>query len=131
MAPGIKRANNVNDLDKVQIEEKRTIVSPDGLTQRTSTITRSGLRGSYEESTRATINSDFVFYPFLTPGARKASIAFNVFTRSTLGDRGSFIPGIGVFVTAPGAPLKVYGGVSVYRDKNKDAAVDIVAGFGF
>ncbi|MVN75659.1 hypothetical protein GO988_04900 [Hymenobacter sp. HMF4947] len=131
LAPGIKRVNNINDLDKIQVEETRTITSPDGLTQRTTTVTRSGLRGTYEETTQATLNSDFVFYPFLLAAPRKASVAFNVFTRSALGDNGYFIPGVGAFVTAPKAPLKVYGGVSIYRDKNKEAAVDIVAGFGF
>lgn len=131
VAGGVKRANNVDDLGRVQVEEKRTSTSPDGLTQRTTTTTRTGLAGTYEEATRATISSDFVFYPFLTPIARKTSVAFNVFTRSALGAGGYFIPGVGAFVTAPGAPLKVYGGVSVYRDRNQQAGVDLVAGFGF
>jgi hypothetical protein len=132
IAPGFKRANNVGELDKIQVEEKQTILSPDGTIQRTSTTTRSGLKGAYEETTKMTLNTDFVFYPFLGPTpTRKASVAFDIFTRSALGDSDSFVPGVGAFVTAPGAPLKVYGGVSVYRDKNKDVAVDLVAGFAF
>ena len=132
IAPGFKRSNNVSELDKISVEEKQTIVSPDGTTQRTTTTTRSGLKGGYEENTKMTLNTDFVFYPFLVSSTTpKASVAFDVFTRSTFGDKGAFVPGIGAFVTAPGAPLKVYGGVSVYRDKNKEVAVDLVVGFAF
>jgi hypothetical protein len=83
-----------------------------------------------------TLDTDLVLYPFLqttdagTSGL-KASVAINVFTRNILGSEGRFVPGVGVYVTAPGAPLKVYGGINAYRGEEKDPEVNIVAGFGF
>jgi hypothetical protein len=138
---GVRRTNNADDLTQVSVVDRRTIESPDGTTQRISERTRKGLSGSYETSTPMTFNTDLVLYPFL-PGAMtgtttqvqnavKASVAFDVFTRSTLSDERSFVPGVGAYITAPGAPLKVYGGVTVFLDKDHKAASNIVAGFAF
>lgn len=138
---GMRRINNADDLAQVSVTDRRVFTAPDGSTQRTADRTRKGLSGDYAVSRPATLNTDLVFYPFLTGGAvgspadiramAKASVALNLFTRSTLGSDGQFVPGVGAYVTAPGAPLKVYGGVNVYRSTDNGTAANIVAGFGF
>ena len=139
LAVGVEHNNNADDLDQIEVRDETVFASPDGATQRILVATRKGLRGDYQERSQMTIKTDWVFYPFLfasrdsaaAPKTAQASIAFDLFTRSTIGLGGQFVPGIGAYLTAPGAPLKVYGGVNVYRSAVDDVAVDVVAGYNF
>lgn len=137
---GVKRTNNADELPTLTVNERRTFTAPDGMTERTYDRTRKGLGGTYEEQNQITLNTDLVFYPFLVapraggampPSKAKASVAFNLFSRNRLGSDGRFVPGVGAYVTAPGAPLKVYGGVNVYRGTDKGVSANVVAGFNF
>lgn len=137
LAVGVDHNNNADDLDQIEVRDERVFTSSDGTTQRTLVVTQRGLKGDYKERSQMTIKTDWVFYPFLAISGHgasdtaQASIAFDLFTRSTIGSGGQFVPGIGAYLMAPGAPLKVYGGVNVYRSVLNDIAVDIVAGFNF
>ncbi|GJG86808.1 hypothetical protein tb265_19890 [Gemmatimonadetes bacterium T265] len=137
---GVRKTNNADELAAVSITDTHVITSPDGSVQRTYSDVRQGLTGDYAERRPVVLNTDVVFYPFLVappagatlaPSGLKASVAFDVFTRTTLGADARFVPGLGAFVTAPGAPLRVYGGVTVYRGRDKSVASNLVAGFSF
>lgn len=134
IAGGWGMRNNANELTEIEATDQRTITSPDGTTQRITTNKRKGLRGAYEETRVGTLRGDLVLYPDLLRASRDAAnlrstIALNLFGRARQGTRA--IWGGGAYLTQPGDPLKVYGGLNIYRDTDKELAIEIVAGFPF
>lgn len=136
VALGYARKNNAGELDTVTATDRQTIAAADGLTQRILESQRKGLQGDYRENSVMTLKTDAVFYPDLfhsikDPASIRSTIAIDLFTRSTLGSGGRFVYGAGLYLTQPGNPLKVYGGVNVYKDTDNKLAVNLTTGFNF
>jgi hypothetical protein len=131
---GMKRSNNVDELNSVEVTETQNFISPDGVTKRGTSRKRNGLVGIFEQETNPLAKLDLVFYPDLAAASRdrenlRSTIALDIFTRAERGARTVF--GIGAYVTKPGSPTSVYGGVNAYRAENGKLAIDLVAGFPF
>lgn len=131
---GAKRASNVDDLKSVEVAETQTFTSEDGVTRRQTTRKRNALVGEFEESTSATGKIDIVLYPGLAAASRdpenlKSTIAIDLFGRANRGER--TIYGVGAYITRPGSPTSVYGGLNVYRAENAKLAISLSAGFPF
>jgi hypothetical protein len=132
---GVARTNNADTLTSVEATDQQMITGPDG-TQRTITTTRKGLKGDYKEETAGTLKFDLIIYPDLLSASAngsnpRGSVALDLFARTAFASETKIIAGLGVYLTKPGNPLKVYGGVNIYRDADRKLAVDLVAGFPF
>ena len=131
---GAERASNVDDLKSVEVAETQTFTSEDGVTRRQTTRKRNALVGEFEQSTNATGKLDIVLYPGLAAASRdprnlKSTIAIDLFGRANQGER--TIYGVGAYITRPGSPTSVYGGLNVYRAENAKVAISLSAGFPF
>lgn len=103
---GWKRSTNADDLDSVEMTETRTIAGPDGTVIRTVSTTRQGLAGVFDDDVRQwTLNTDWVFYPCpITVGEVRATVAFDVFTRSGVRRRRGVHPRLGCLRDGPRRP---------------------------
>lgn len=131
---GVTRSNNVGELSSVEITETQSFTSPDGITRRGTSRKRTGLVGTFEQETTPLAKLDLVLYPGLAAASRdgenpKSTIALDIFTRAERGARTVF--GVGAYITKPGSPTSVYGGLNVYRAQNGNLAIDLVAAFPF
>lgn len=131
---GMTHTSNVDELSSVEVTETQSFASPDGVTKRGTTRKRTGLVGELEQETNALAKFDMVLYPGLAAASRdgedpKSTIALDLFGRAERGTR--TIYGVGAYITKPGSPTSVYGGVNAYRAENGKLAVGLVAGFPF
>jgi hypothetical protein len=113
IAAGAERRNNLSDLQQVTFET--TLVPAPANTSTSIAKTQGGYLGAYREYIAAPIYTDmlFVLPQSITVPGFKSQIAFDAFTRSDLGaSNRSADGGLGVFLTKPGAPTKVTGGVA-------------------
>lgn len=123
---GVRRKNNADDLDSVEVEDQ-SFTSSSGTTQRRALSKQTVLSGEYKEFISVPLNTDVVWYP----GALRSRIAIDFFTRSDLSQTGrEFVPGVGLFLTKEGKPTKVVGGISFALDDGK-GRVGLVGGFHF
>lgn len=123
---GVRRKNNTDDLDSVEIEDQ-SFASSNETTQRRSVSKQTVLSGDYKEFISVPFNTDVVWYP----GLLRSRIAIDFFTRSDLSKTGrEFVPGVGLFITKEGKPTKVVGGISFALDDGK-GRVGLVGGFHF
>ena len=131
---GVIQSNNVDELSSIEVTETQTFTSPDGVTIRGTTQKRAGLVGEFSQETDPVGKFDLVFYPWLAAASRdgnnlKSTLALDLFGRVGWGT--PLIYGIGAYVTQPGSPTSVYGGLNVYRAENEKLAIDLVVGFPF
>lgn len=131
---GLKRSSNVDELSSTEVTETQTFTSADGQTRRVTTRKRNGLVGEFKEATKQTGKVDLVLYPGLAAANRpgedsRPSVAVDLFGRMRKGT--PFVYGVGAYITEPGSPTSVYGGLNVYRADTKKLAIDLVAGFPF
>ncbi len=131
---GVTRSSNVDELSSIDVTETQTYTSADGVTQRSTSRKRTGLVGDLAVQTKAVAKFDAVLYPFLAGASRDAAhprstIAFDLFTRATR--TLATVYGVGAYLTQPGSPTSVYGGVNIYRATDRRLAFDLVAGFPF
>ena len=131
---GVRHSSNVDELGAVTVTETQTFTSPDGSTQRGTSRKRIGLVGDFVEETKALGKVDAVFYPGLAAASRegrppRSTIAFDLFGRATR--TLPFVYGVGAYLTQPGSPTSVYGGVNAYRATDRKLAIDLVVGFPF
>jgi hypothetical protein len=134
LSGGVKRSSNVDDLGSVEVTETQSFTSPDGVTRRGTNRKRTGLVGEFEQETNALGKFDLVLYPGLAAASRdgenpKSTLAIDIFGRAERGSRTSY--GVGAYITRPGSPTSVYGGVNAYRAADGKLAIDLVAGFPF
>jgi len=134
LSGGITRSSNVDELRSVEVTETQSFTSPDGVTKRGTSRKRTGLVGEFQQETNALGKFDLVLYPGLAAASRdgenaKPSLALDLFGRAERGERTSY--GVGAYITKPGSPTSVYGGVNAYRATNGKLAIDLVAGFPF
>jgi hypothetical protein len=134
LSGGVARSSNVDQLKSTDVTETQTLTSPDGTTKRVISTKRTGLVGDFKERTGGLGKIDIVLYPGLAAASRdgknpRSTIALDVFGRAQEGER--FIFGLGTYVTKPGSPTSVYGGLNIYRAASKKLAIDLVAGFPF
>lgn len=123
---GVKRTNNSDDLDSVELEDEG-FASSSGTTKRRGLSKQTVLSGDYKEYIALPLNTDVVYYP----GAFEGRMAIDIFTRSDLGGTNrEFVPGVGLFITQKGKPTKVVGGISFAYDDGK-ARIGLVGGFHF
>lgn len=123
---GVRRKNNTDDLDSVEVEDQ-SFTSASETTQRRALSKQTVLSGEYKEFISVPLNTDVVWYP----GALRSRIAIDFFTRSDLSKTGrEFVPGVGLFITKEGKPTKVVGGISFALDDGK-GRVGLVGGFHF
>ena len=123
---GVRRSNNADDLDSVEIEDQ-SFTSSSGTTQRRGMSKQTVLSGEYKEFIAVPLNTDVVWYP----GMFRSRLAIDFFTRSDLGKTGrEFVPGVGLFITKAGQPTKVVGGISFALDDGK-GRIGLVGGFHF
>ncbi len=99
-------------------------LSTDG-TVRNLVSARRARVGDYKETTDVLLNADYVWFP----PAFGSRIGLDAFARWNL-TRGSFEPGLGVFITQPNAPTRVVGGLSV-SSVDGDLNVGLISGFNF
>jgi hypothetical protein len=131
---GVRRSSNVDQLTSVEVTETQSFASDDGITRRGTTRKRTGLVGEFEQQTTALGKLDIVIYPDLAAASRdgdnpRSTIALDIFTRAEWQARTVF--GVGAYITKPGSPTSVYGGLNAYRAENGRLAIDLVAGFPF
>lgn len=131
---GIRRSSNVDELSSVEVTETQNFTSPDGVTRRGTSRKRTGLVGTLQEETTPLAKLDLVLYPGLAAASRdeknpKSTIALDIFARAERGSR--TVLGIGAYITKPGSPTSVYGGLNAYRAQNGKLAIDLVASFPF
>lgn len=152
VAVGGGRYNNADSLTSVKVTDTVRVTDTNSTTTTTSTETgvnmathtttddrtktrdRTGLTGDYKVSTVGTAKFDIVLYPEIANASKdgkkpRASVALDFFGRAKGGT--PFVYGIGAYITQPGAPQKVYGGLNLYRNEQRKLAVDIVAGIPF
>ena len=131
---GVIRSSNVDELGSVTVTETQTFTSADGSTQRGTSRKRVGLVGDFVEETKALGKFDAVIYPGLAAASRegkppRSTIALDLFGRATR--TLPFVYGVGAYLTKPGSPTSVYGGVNAYRATDRKLAIDLVVGFPF
>lgn len=123
---GVDRSNNSDDLTEIEVRDFTSAIS--GSTTREVSRIRKALRGDFKQSTRAFINTDFVWFP----AALESRIGVNIFTRSGLiGEERGIRPGVGLFFSEKGSPTRVIGGVSVSVDNRGKANLSLIAGYNF
>lgn len=123
---GVDRSNNSGDLTEIEVRDFTSAIS--GSTTREVSRIRKALRGDFKQSTRAFINTDFVWFP----AALESRIGVNIFTRSGLiGEERGIRPGVGLFFSEKGSPTRVIGGVSVSVDNRGKANLSLIAGYNF
>lgn len=135
---GFGKSDNLDMLPSAEVTDTttNTSTSADGTIKRvnTSVRKRNALRGTYEKAEVGLMNIDLVFYPDLANASRdgktpRSSVAVDLFGRFKGGT--SAVYGVGMYLTEPGAPTRVYGGLNVYRSAQKKTAIDIVVGYPF
>lgn len=121
---GAKRDNNEDDLKLTDLTERQTFTE-DGVT-RVYDKKVTAYVGDYEVKTRIPFNTDFAWWP----KELGQKVGLNFYTRMDLSESDSFRPGVGLFLSKPGAPAKVLGGVTVSFFHGKPQAA-IIAGYSF
>ncbi|MES2459183.1 MAG: hypothetical protein V4671_01270 [Armatimonadota bacterium] len=134
LSGGWGHSDNLDALPTIEATDTTVIPSADGMTERTLTEKNSGLLGTYKRSSVGLMNVDVLLYPDLANASKdgknpRSSIALDLFGRFKGGAEAVY--GAGLYLTEPGAPTRVYGGLNIYRSARKQLAIDIVAGFPF
>lgn len=122
---GVERTNNSSALTEVEVRDFTTIVNGNDTREFGGTTT--ALMGSFKESTRAFINSDFAWFP----GKFNSLFGVDFFVRSGLTGRKSLRPGVGFFFSEKGAPTHVIGGINLSVDNKGKLNVALIAGYNF
>lgn len=123
---GVRRGNNIDDLDEVELVSDQLVSSNNGIQQiiRSSTKAR---KGDYRQQTQWPLATDIIWYP----KRFQSRIGLDLFTRSDLGKGdGDFEPGVAAFLTQDGSPTHVLGGIAASL-QNGDIKVSVFAGSKF
>jgi hypothetical protein len=121
------RRHNVDSLDEVEVcEETRSLTTAAGTVRRVSDCTEASI-GMYRTSNRFTASVDVLWYQAWS--SNRLAFAFLGRYNDMKNDT-PFVPGLGVFITESGAPLKMQGGVT-FEVVDKKPRLGVQVGFPF
>ena len=104
------RRHNVNTLEDAEVcEQTRSLTTTTGSIRTVADCTEVSL-GGYETSNRFTASIDLLWYQEWS--ANRVAVAF-LGRFDELKNDTPFVPGVGVFITESGAPLRMQGGVTL------------------
>jgi hypothetical protein len=121
------RRHNADTLDSVQVCEDSHSVTTTTQTVRRVSECKEASRGAYSTSNRVTAAVDLLWYQRWS--SNRVALAF-LGRYDELKHDTAFVPGLGIFVTESGAPLKVQGGFTIEAVDHK-VRLGLQVGFPF